>query len=511
MTINRIAAPKAIEEASSNLYQPLQNQQLTMTALDTEVAFSSLIPHGCELPPAWPPPVDWWEVVVVAVSGGIDSLAMLLSAVEKYPRTKIIVVFNNTQDDHTSNNRLLLGQQTGMSTEMFVRSLCHELNLPLIITTTNSLLELTRKRGKWASSKARYCTSDLKRATTDVVLRNLDFLVTEVANRNVLEEAMADEPELYQSSWAILPTSSNDSDGDKLETTDDDNEKKECKNNWKLASGLRAYTLINKTNEGVLHTRMMVVLAKKGKTELEFSGLGPLVKLVEAIKEKKQLEISNTGYSQNPQANLTINRVLLITGELAEESPARAKKPEWQIRPGVSAPSKGRLVLWHRPMLHWTKDEEIKFITARNFRPAPYYSLGFKRLSCRFCFFLDFAQQSLAFICYPFEAAKFVECEVAINHKVSLDYKFDKYVGYRAVWEFVYGEAQPYTGYLVSSLPSPTNSTKDELEKKVELVENLPVPLDRAIKAIDKLRQQAENRFGLAEKPTGNPILHCHQ
>lgn len=298
------------------------------------------IPTGCPVPPTWPPPVDWWDAVVVAFSGGIDSHAMLLDAVRTYPRHRILAVFNDTGDDHTPDNQLV---DFPGGTLGFVQQECDALGVPLVVTHGPAdILGHTEHRGMWADSRNRYCTSDLKRSPTDKVLRNMD------------REA---------------------------------------------------------------------------------------------------------------------GKILLLTGELAEESPARAKKPEWQIRQGATAPTKGRLVVWHRPQLHWTKEEEILFIWSQGRDIAPTYYAGWDRLSCRFCFFLTFERQVLSFVGYPLEAARFVALEEQIDHRVSLNYRHttedgEVFQGYRAVWEFVYG---PWTG----------------------IPDTVPDPLPRALTVVDKLRSQA--------------------
>jgi len=325
------------------------------------------IPRGCPVPPTWPPPAGWWEAIVVAFSGGIDSQAMLLDAVRTYPKDRILAVFNDTGDDHDGGNRLV----DWAGTLAFVRQECEALGLPLVVTSGPAdLLEYTEHRGMWADSKNRYCTSDLKRSPTDKVLRNLIIDLAE-----------------YRQRWS-----------------------------------------------------------------------SPAVRLC--------TDRTKTRPTDRALRHLDAKRILLLTGELAEESPARAKKPEWQLRAGALAPTKGRLVVWHRPQLHWSKEDEILFIWSQGRDIAPTYYAGWDRLSCRFCFFLTFERQVLSFVGYPETAAQFTDTEERIGHRVSLNYKFDGHSGYRAIWEFTYG---PWCG-----IPAVA-----------------PAPLPRALTVVERLRGQA--------------------
>lgn len=305
------------------------------------------IPHGCPVPSGWPPAPDWWDVVVVAFSGGIDSQAMLLQALETYPKERILAVFNDTGDDHTRSNRLV----DWAGTHDFVTRECEDLGVPLIVTHGREILTLTEARGMWSDAKNRLCTSTTKRDQTDKLLR----------------------------------------------------------------------------------------------------GLGA-------------------------------KRILLLTGELAEESPARAKKPEWQLRTGALAPTKGRLVLWHRPMLRWTKEDEILYIWSRGRDIAATYYAGWDRLSCRFCFFLTWERQVLSFVAYPNEAAEYVALEERIGHKSNLSYRYGDYVGYRAVWEFVYGPWGTPAG--------------DPTPQALQVVERLRTSARAVLQGLKEGRQVKWKRYG---------------
>lgn len=78
-------------------------------------------------------------------------------------------------------------------------------------------------------------------------------------------------------------------------------------------------------------------------------------------------------------------RILNCMGLRAEESPARAKKPEftWQVK----GTTQKRTVSEWLPILDWTEDEVWQDIKASGVPYHPAYDLGMPRLSCCFCIF----------------------------------------------------------------------------------------------------------------------------
>jgi 3'-phosphoadenosine 5'-phosphosulfate sulfotransferase (PAPS reductase)/FAD synthetase len=77
-------------------------------------------------------------------------------------------------------------------------------------------------------------------------------------------------------------------------------------------------------------------------------------------------------------------KILWITGERREESPARAGYNAIEHHPGNT---KRRIVHQWRPMLDWTEQEIWRIIEKHRIMPHPVYYLGFPRLSCRSCIF----------------------------------------------------------------------------------------------------------------------------
>jgi 3'-phosphoadenosine 5'-phosphosulfate sulfotransferase (PAPS reductase)/FAD synthetase len=77
-------------------------------------------------------------------------------------------------------------------------------------------------------------------------------------------------------------------------------------------------------------------------------------------------------------------RILFVTGERREESPARAKYPESELH---RTNSKRKLVHHWRPVIDWKEQQVWDIIEKHHIIPHPAYFLGFPRLSCRSCIF----------------------------------------------------------------------------------------------------------------------------
>lgn len=359
----------------------MQEVQLTLDnmalAEHPDVKFPFAIPKGCPVPPSWPPPPDFWDAIVVCISGGVDSQAMLWWARDTFPADRIIAVHNDVGDDHTAANRLV----PFVGTREFVIAECEAAGVPLIITEGKTVLDVTEARGMWSDSQVRLCTSNLKRDPTDKILRNLYLDLVEGRGK------------------------------------------------WPNAE-----------------IRLCTDRLKSKPTD--------------AVLRKLQAK-----------------KILICTGELAAESPPRAKKKAWDLRTAATAPTKGRLVVWHRPMHAWTKAEEILFLWSKGREIAPTYRV-WSRLSCKFCFFMPWREMVASFVAYPQEAMAFVALEEQIQHKVTLNYKWPlhaeepEYFGYRAVWEAVYGpwgnapgDPSPYALDVVRALQTESEGILERLRQ----------------------------------------------
>jgi len=108
--------------------------------------------------------------IIVQYSGGKDSQASLLWAVEKYGAKNIIAQFSNTKWESPITYKHL-------------RDTCKNLGVKLIELTSkkypNGMVELAEKKKRFPASKSRFCTSELK------VIPFIDWLLDEVKD-NVL-------------------------------------------------------------------------------------------------------------------------------------------------------------------------------------------------------------------------------------------------------------------------------------------------------------------------------------
>ena len=84
------------------------------------------------------------------------------------------------------------------------------------------------------------------------------------------------------------------------------------------------------------------------------------------------------------QERFTGKRTLFISGERAEESPARARYKTFEPH---RTHSQGRHVDAWRPVHAWTEAEVWEILKRYRLNPHPAYRLGWGRLSCAACIF----------------------------------------------------------------------------------------------------------------------------
>lgn len=77
-------------------------------------------------------------------------------------------------------------------------------------------------------------------------------------------------------------------------------------------------------------------------------------------------------------------KLLVITGERRQESPARSRYYEKELHPCNSGK---RLVHWWRPVIDWREEEVWEIIKKHHIHPHPAYLAGWSRVSCEFCIF----------------------------------------------------------------------------------------------------------------------------
>jgi 3'-phosphoadenosine 5'-phosphosulfate sulfotransferase (PAPS reductase)/FAD synthetase len=86
----------------------------------------------------------------------------------------------------------------------------------------------------------------------------------------------------------------------------------------------------------------------------------------------------------NNREDLKDKKILFLTGERREESPARSKYKKFELH---RCNTKSRLVHHFRPVIDYTEYDIWRHIRSFEIMPHPVYHLGFPRLSCRSCIF----------------------------------------------------------------------------------------------------------------------------
>lgn len=79
-------------------------------------------------------------------------------------------------------------------------------------------------------------------------------------------------------------------------------------------------------------------------------------------------------------------KILWLTGERRQESPARARYAQVEHHP---ANSKSRIVHHYRPVIDWKEEDVWTVMERHRILPHPAYHLGLPRLSCRSCIFFS--------------------------------------------------------------------------------------------------------------------------
>jgi 3'-phosphoadenosine 5'-phosphosulfate sulfotransferase (PAPS reductase)/FAD synthetase len=112
-------------------------------------------------------------------------------------------------------------------------------------------------------------------------------------------------------------------------------------------------------------------------------------------------------------------RILNCLGLRAQESPARAKKVQFE-RDARNTNGKRTVDTW-LPILDWTVDQVWARIKASGVEHHPAYDLGMPRLSCCFCIFAPKAALTLAGKHNPDLLAEYVRVEQKIGHTFRKD------------------------------------------------------------------------------------------
>ena len=93
------------------------------------------------------------------------------------------------------------------------------------------------------------------------------------------------------------------------------------------------------------------------------------------------------------QPRFNHSKTLFVTGERAQESPARARRGDFENHKADARSGKlGRHIDHWRPVHSWTTEQVWNIVRAHGILPHPAYRLGWGRLSCMKCIFGSAAQ-----------------------------------------------------------------------------------------------------------------------
>lgn len=132
-------------------------------------------------------------------------------------------------------------------------------------------------------------------------------------------------------------------------------------------------------------------------------------------------------------------KVLVITGERAEESPGRAKYLEEELHRCNAPGRKKRLVHAWRPVHKWPEKDVWEIMERWKVRPHPAYELGFGRCSCMTCIFGSANQWATIRMIDPGRFERIAQLEeqfnCTINRTKSVRVQADKGTPYPAAVE----------------------------------------------------------------------------
>lgn len=115
-------------------------------------------------------------------------------------------------------------------------------------------------------------------------------------------------------------------------------------------------------------------------------------------------------------------KFLCVSGERAEESSKRAKKPVFQVYKHANAPTKKRFVDWFRPVHHLKINEVWELMRLAEIEPHPCYQYV-SRCSCKFCIYLSPSEMSKVAEISPLHFDQLVQMEQLMGHSMRYEKK----------------------------------------------------------------------------------------
>lgn len=160
-----------------------------------------------------------------------------------------------------------------------------------------------------------------------------------------------------------------------------------------------------------------------------------------------ELKIDVCAIAIRNQDRFNDSRTLVVTGERAEESAARASYLEFE--PDRSDNRDGRNkrhVDRARPIHKWDESKVWEIIERHRIDPHPAYKLGWSRLSCMACIFGSANQWATIKAIAPEKFAKIVSLENEMNHTVNTRKEGKAFIGISV--ETVAESGTPYPAAL---------------------------------------------------------------
>lgn len=158
--------------------------------------------------------------------------------------------------------------------------------------------------------------------------------------------------------------------------------------------------------------------------QIEARGMWPSNKARYCTSDHKRDQIAKVFTQLAKEANLCRPiKILNAMGIRAQESPARAKKVEFESNKRATGKGQRKIVDNWLPILEWTEDQVWATIKDNDLPSHPAYDLGMPRLSCVFCVFAPKAALVIAGKANPDLLDTYVEIEERINHDFRQGFK----------------------------------------------------------------------------------------
>ena len=156
-------------------------------------------------------------------------------------------------------------------------------------------------------------------------------------------------------------------------------------------------------------------------TQMQFPQISPDLRVRWC---SRVLKIDAHASAISGQERFTGKRILVVSGERREESPARSKYKEVEYHRRHSG--KRECIIW-RPVIDHAEEEVWERLSGKHrgwgIRPPPSYYIGFGRKSCRTCIFGNANQQASARVVDPLNYQRLVELEQLFGKTLARDGK----------------------------------------------------------------------------------------